>query len=89
MNKKEKELTAKLLDMASEEFGNHGCNEVGKSFWSGWTTGEVRQFIDEYHQWNGDSDEWNEENYGLDGYIYSLGDSQIMSFLAYKLKNEL
>lgn len=27
MNITEKKLAAKLLDMAAEEFGNHGCND--------------------------------------------------------------
>lgn len=31
MTIKEKELAAKMLELASEEFSNHGCNDVEES----------------------------------------------------------
>ena len=37
MNAKEKHLASKMLELASEEFSNHGCNDVEDSFYLGWT----------------------------------------------------
>lgn len=78
MTQKEKELTAKMLELASNEFSNHGCNDVEDSVYEGWTLEERRQFVKEFHEWNGDPEEYNEN-------FLHLGDSTLMSFLGYKL----
>jgi hypothetical protein len=81
MNTKEKKLASSMLDMASYEFGNHGCNDVNDSVYKDWTLEERRQFIKEFHEYNGDIEEYNEN-------ILHLPDFAIMRFLSYKLKND-
>ena len=78
MNTKEKQLAAKMLEMASDEFSNHGCNDIEDSVYEGWTLEERQHFVKEFHEWNGDP-----ENFAKDW--LHLEDSTIMSFLAYKL----
>lgn len=79
MNTKEKELAAKMLELASDQFSNHGCNDVEDSVYEGWTQDERKQFVKEFHEWNGDPEEYSET-------FLHLGDWAIMSFLAHKLK---
>ena len=45
----------------------------------GWTLEERQQFVKEFHEWNGDPEEYEET-------FLHLGDSTIMSFLAAKLE---
>jgi len=80
MNAKEKALAAKMLEMASDEFGNHGCNDVDESFWEGWTRDERIEFVKQYHEYNGDPEEFTPNH-------LHLPDFAIMGFLAHKLKN--
>jgi len=75
---KEKELLAKLVDLASDEFGNHGCNDVDDSFFDGWSIEERQSFVKECHIWNGDPEEYDPD-------FLHLPDFAIMSFLADKL----
>lgn len=81
MTDKEKLLASKMLELASDEFSNHGCNDVEDSVYEGWTIEERRQFIKEFHQWN----EHREDPIDYDPNFLHLGDSSIMAFLAYKL----
>lgn len=81
MTKREKLLTAKMLDLADEEFGNHGCNDVDEDVWDGWTIGQRRKFMKEFHYWNGDPEEYDKDS--LD-----LPDFCLMSFLSAKLVKE-
>jgi hypothetical protein len=81
MNKKEKELAAKMLDLASDEFGNHTCNDLPNSVWKGWTKEERQKFVKAFHKWNGDPEEY-------DPNFLHMSDSSVMSFLAAKLKGE-
>ena len=60
MNKKEQELAAYLLKLASNQFSNHGCNDVDKKAYEEWTIEERQQFVKEYHEWNGDPEEYNQ-----------------------------
>ena len=48
------ELASQLLDMAGEEFGNHGCNDFRLSDWS---PAERRQLAIDYEKYNGDTDQ--------------------------------
>ena len=80
MTTKEKQLAAKMLEMASYEFSNHGCNDVEDSVYEGWTLEERQQFVKEFHEWNGDPEEYSPT-------FLHLGDSTILSFLAHKLYN--
>jgi len=60
LTENEAKLATKLLDMATREFGNHMCNDVDESMWDGWTVEERRKFVKEFHDYNGDPEEYNE-----------------------------
>ena len=79
ISKKELALAAKMLELASDQFSNHGCNDVDENVYDGWTLEERQQFVKEFHEWNGDPEEYEET-------FLHLGDSTIMSFLAAKLE---
>lgn len=81
MKAKEKQLAAKMLQLASDEFSNHGCNDVEESMYEGWSIEERQQFVKEFHEWNGDPEEF-------DPNFLHLGDDIIMSFLAHKLEED-
>ena len=81
INKKELSLAAKMLKLASEQFSNHGCNDVDENLYDNWTLEERQQFVKEFHQWNGNLEEYDET-------FLHLGDNTIMSFLAAKLEWE-
>lgn len=74
-----KQLTAKFLKLAADEFSNHGCNDVDNEMWEGWTVEERQQFVKEYEDWNSDGEDYRE------GWV-NLPDYAIMNFLAYKLE---
>jgi hypothetical protein len=78
MTAKEKKLASLMLELASEKFSNHGCNDVDFEAWTGWSIEERRRFVKEYREWNGDPEEYSPD-------FLELGDDAIMSFLAYKL----
>ena len=78
INKKELALAAKMLKLASDEFSNHGCNDVDENAYSGWTLEERKEFAKDFHKWNGDPEET----------FFHLADWTIMSFLAAKLEQE-
>lgn len=80
MTTKEKKLAAKMLDLASNEFGRHGCNDVDDSVYNEWTLEERQTFVKEFHDWNGDPEEY------LPTHLH-LPDYAIMDFLAHKLKS--
>ena len=76
---KELSLTAKLLDLASNQFSRHGCNDLSESVYEGWSIEDKKKFVREYHEWNGDPEEFDED------FLY-LPDYAIMRFLAHKIK---
>ena len=79
MNKLEKKLAALLLEIAAEEFCNHGCNDFElKRFVP--DLKQRRQLVKEYHEWNGDPEEYDPEA----KYEY-FPDFALMSYLADKL----
>jgi hypothetical protein len=84
MTEKELRAAGELLDLAADEFANHGCNDLDSSFWKGWTEEEKREFYKSYHEWNGDPEEFRE-----DAPLNYLGDSAIMAFLSAKLKGDV
>lgn len=81
MNKRERELAAKMLDLVDEEFGNHGCNDVDEETWDGWTKRQRQAFVKAYHEWNGDPEEYHPDR-------LHLPDFAIMAFLAFRLRKE-
>ncbi len=54
MNPKLQKLAAALLRMASDEFSNHGCNDMDQSVFSDWTEEEKQQTAKAFSEWNGD-----------------------------------
>lgn len=79
MKPKEEQLAAYFLDLAAEEFSNHGCNDVEEEVWKDWTKEERQKFVKEYHEWNHEPQEYDLNHLHLD-------DTSIMRFLAYKLE---
>ncbi len=77
MTTKEKQLASDMLELASEQFSNHGCNDVEPEIYDGWSLEERRQFIKEYREWNGDPND--------DTGLMHVPDWAIMKFMAYKL----
>jgi len=77
----ERFLMAVVLKMAANEFGNHGCNDFNLSRYMSPEQG--REFMRQYHKWNGDPEEWNPEEY--DGQCM---DYAVMGFMAHKIYPE-
>ena len=69
-------LISKLLGIAGDKFSNHGCNDLGEDFWKGISTEEKLSLYKEYHEWNGDPEEYNPECIGY------LGDSALMHYFS-------
>jgi len=80
MKKIEIELTRELLSMASEEFSNHTCNDVSDEFFKDWSFMDKQVFMKEFHEWQGDADDYDSENFNY------IPDWLLMDFLADKLK---
>lgn len=79
----EKRLTAALLRLASEQFGNHGCNDFDLS--EHCADPEARDgLVREYCEWNGEQYYEADE----DGEDYRLPDFALMDFMANKLEGE-
>jgi len=80
MDKRELELAAALLEMASDKFSNHGCNDY--TLPESWTQQECDDFLLAARTWNGDPE------------IHRRGDRMtmdwfVMDYLAAKLKAEV
>jgi hypothetical protein len=75
-------LVAKLLDMASDVFANHTCNDLPDDFYDGIPESEIVELHRAYHNWNGDPEEFNPDCVGY------LGDSALMAFFAGVLREE-
>lgn len=91
LSKKEIKIAALLLKEASEEYSNHGCNELSDEFISeaDLTDEEKINFVREFHKWNGDLN-WQLSEFGeiTPNRFDSLPDSALMHFLADKLEKE-
>ena len=74
--KKVLKLASELLKMASEEFANHGCNDVDESLYKGWSIEERQELVKGFHEWNGDPEEYNPS------FLY-MGDDTLMSYLSF------
>lgn len=74
-------LAARMLDMASDTFSNHGCNDLDKETLN--IIIDEEKLCDDIRAWNGDPDEeWPEK-------ASWIGDDSLMAYLSYKLKQEL
>jgi len=80
MTQNEKILAVNFLNLASEEFSNHGCNDVDEKYFKNWSIKERQQFVKEYYDWNGDPENYDPE-------FLHLPDFCIFSFLAHKILN--
>lgn len=73
---------AKLLDMAGDQFGNHGCNDLPSDFWDGVSHEDQVELYRKYHEWNGDLEDFNPDQIGY------LGDWVWMGYFSEVLKGE-
>ena len=79
MTEKEIKLAADLLLLASDQFANHGCNDMPDEYFKDWTLEERQTLVRQYWEWNGTPQEYDPE-------FLHIGDSFLMYFLAEKLK---
>lgn len=85
-NKKLFALAAELLDIAGDEFGNHGCNDFKLPDWS---PSERRELAIDYERFNGDAEEL-ERLQGLPEGSQEFewfADFALMFYMAYKLRS--
>jgi len=74
-------LAANMLELASEKFSNHGCNDLNKGTIALVT--DEKKLCDDIRKWNGDEEcEWPES-------VKFIGDSSLMHYLSDKLKDEV
>lgn len=79
MNKRELELAAKLLNLASDKFSNHGCNDY--TLPESWTQQECDDFLLAARTWNGDPENHRPgDRMTMDWFV--------MDYLAAKLRGE-
>lgn len=76
-------MVSKLLEMAGDEFCNHGCNDLPEDFFEGMSKEDVQELYREYHNWNGDPEEYDPEQLGY------LGDDSLMSFFSEYIKTKI
>jgi len=84
MTKQEKiylKLAAKMLELAENEFTNHGCNDLDEDVLEVAKELNEKEFCNEFRIWNGNPDEDYPQNFD------QIGDSSLMHFLADKLKS--
>lgn len=81
-------MASLLLDMASDTFGNHGCNDLSKEFIAALDLSDEEkvQFVTEYYEWNGDFEDAKKYGWIKASHFDHMGDSTLMRFVAYKLK---
>jgi hypothetical protein len=68
MTEKEQKLAAMMLRDYAEIIGNRCCNDF--YFPAGWDTSEMTAFVKQYHEYNGDPEE------------YEIGNTRISDFCA-------
>lgn len=81
MTDKEKKLFLTFLEDASDNLSGNTCNDVDDKVWKGWKKSDRINFVKEFHEWNGDPEEFDKNN-------LHLPDFAILDFLIYKLKKE-
>lgn len=80
LSKKELALIVQFLDQFADELGNNGCNDW--DFPEDWTEKEQKTFVKQYHAWNGDPEEFDEEH-------LNLPDFAVVGFLKHKIEKEI
>ena len=76
MNVKEMLLASQFMEEFRSRLGNDGCNDW--EFPEDWTHDEKVLFVKEYHAWNGDSENFNEDH-------LFMPNNAVAAFLAHKL----
>ena len=76
MSEKEKALVKRFLKEHADVIGNRCCNDW--DFPEDWTHEEKVQFVREYHEWNGDPEEFDEK-------FLHLPDFAVVEFLAHRI----
>jgi len=76
LSEHEKTMVKAFLQNYSDVLGNRACNDW--EFPNDWTHKEKVNFVEAYHKWNGDPEEFDENH-------LSLPDFAIVSFLASKI----
>ena len=79
MNPKWLAVAAEMLELASDEFSNHGCNDW--DFPDDWTIDERRELVRAIYQDNGDPQNFDPDR-------LCAMDYQVMRFLARRLKSQ-
>lgn len=75
MNDFERTILARLLQMAADQFSNHGCNDFDLP-----DSDEARELIHAYHEWNGDPEEADEYQAHRGKYMFT--DFVLMRYFA-------
>jgi hypothetical protein len=85
MTGKELHLTIELLNLAADEFGRHGCCDMDRDMLQrvNFTDEEKLALAKEYHEWNGDPEEFEGTLQEFD----RISDYAWMRFMANKLYN--
>ncbi len=83
----ELKLARKLLELASEQFGNHGCNDFDLVENAGLTLEQAYEVNQAYVQWNGNPDEYEEKELRVTHAV--AGDDGMMMWLAARMEQEL
>jgi hypothetical protein len=81
----ELKLAAKLLEIASDYFANHGCNDFDLVE-AGLTPEQAYEVNRAFVEYQGDADDWTEEELRVTHAC--CGDSGLMEWLADKLQKE-
>ena len=77
----EREILLCLIGNCSELLGNRSCNDVPERWFEEWTKQSRQELAKGYHKWNGDIDEYDEQD-------YNLCDFALLDYLSYKLLKE-
>lgn len=80
----ERVAAAHLLDIAGDQFSNHGCNDLNLVE-LGLTLEERRALVQAYHEYNGDLEEFDKELANGSEFKYDT-DWAMMHFLAARLR---
>jgi hypothetical protein len=79
LTNKELKLLEYFLDDYGNDLSNRGCNDVPENVWKDWSIDERKNFVKAYHDYNGGTEEFDEN-------FLHLPDYCIVSFLRHKLK---
>lgn len=82
MTLKETKILDELIERASDEMSNHGCNDFDLGEYL--TKREINDLVKDYHKWNGDPEEYDAK---LDN-RYALPDWALLKFLYQRLKQK-